>query len=378
MAGDAAEIPRYRAVESFCGPGGLSLGLHRAGFDVRLAFDADAMAVETHRRNLPGTCIVALAEYLTGRDVMAAGGLASGDLDLFSGGPPCQGFSKQKRGAHLGDARNQLVLEYGRLVLELRPRFFLLENVGMFGKKRGRAYLESLVDMLPDYVLHKHMYNCADYGLAQTRERCIIVGRRRDQPGGFRPPAPTVQRWRTVAEAIGDLPEPPDDYTDHLAFPNHQRARVTQPNIDRFSFVPQGGGWQDIPLEHRLECHKNADVTSGGWPDVYGRLAWDGQCPTITGGFDSFTRGRYGHPLHNRPLTPREAARIQGFPDTFVFAGTRANVRSQIGNAVPPPLAEAVGRAILHSLMVSDGLTSDEPAAPDYADEEQMLLPLFG
>ena len=88
---------------------------------------------------------------------------------------------------------------------------------------------------------------------------------------------------------------------------------------------------------------------------MYGRLRWDGQCPTITGGFDSFTRGRYGHPLHDRPLTPREAARLQGFPDHFAFWGTRADVRSQIGNVVPPPLARAIGLEILKLLQVVDG-----------------------
>ena len=92
------------------------------------------------------------------------------------------------------------------------------------------------------------------------------------------------------------------------------------------------------------------DRKSGGWPDVYGRLEWDGQCPTITGGFDSFTRGRYGHPQSHRPLTPREAARIQGFPDWFIFHGTRADIRSQIGNAVPPPIGKVVGRQIAAAL----------------------------
>ena len=101
-----------------------------------------------------------------------------------------------------------------------------------------------------------------------------------------------------------------------------------------------------MPEELRLLCHRKADTKSGGWPDVYGRLDWNGQCPTITGGFDSFTRGRYGHPLQDRPLTPREAARLQGFPDSFVFKGTRADIRSQIGNAVPPKLAQIIAESL--------------------------------
>ncbi|MFC1834157.1 DNA cytosine methyltransferase [Thermodesulfobacteriota bacterium] len=98
------------------------------------------------------------------------------------------------------------------------------------------------------------------------------------------------------------------------------------------------------------------DTRAGGWTDVYGRLEWEGYAKTITGGFDSFSRGRYGHPLEDRPLTPREAARLQGFPDDYIFYGTRHDIRHQIGNAVPPPLAEVVGNEIKRSLMISDGL----------------------
>ncbi len=273
--------------------------------------------------------------------------------------------------SHLGDDRNDLVLEYIRLVKELAPRFFLLENVAIFGQKRGKRYLRHMHEVLRGYKIYPQFYNSADYGLAQTRERFIAVGKRLDQKASFRPPKPTVTRWKTVGDVLAKLPEPPEDYTDHPDFPNHQRARVTEINIKRFSFVPQGGGWQDIPNKYRLKCHKNVDVSSGGWPDVYGRLSWDGQCPTITGGFDSFSRGRYGHPLQDRPLTPREAARLQGFPDDFVFCGTRGDMRSQIGNAVPPPLAEAIAREILRSLLCADGLLKDEQ------EEDSTQLQLF-
>lgn len=221
----------YGFVESFCGPGGLSLGLEQAGFTPLLAFDLNARAVETHRHNLPGPCIVADAARLTGREVLDRIGAEVGELALFSGGPPCQGFSKQKRGAHHGDPRNRLVLEFARLVREMRPCSLLFENVAIFGKKRGRDYLE-----------------------------------------------------------------------------------------------------------------------------------------LITGGFDSFTRGRYGHPHHDRPLTPREAARLQGFPDDFVFMGTRTDIRSQIGNVVPPPLARAIGEGVLRVLRVVDGLEPERKGDRRLAD----------
>ncbi len=344
----------YTFVESFCGPGGLSLGLQRAGFVSLLAFDADAAAVRTYQANLSGPAVVADVTELSGPTLLERTGLGRGELALLSGGPPCQGFSKQTRGAHRGDGRNRLVLEFARLVDELRPRTFLFENVAIFGQKRGRAYLGLMQERLSGYRLHPHFYDCSEYGLAQTRKRFVMVGVRRDQHATFEVPAPTTPTPPTVGAVLAGLPEPPTDYSVHPEFANHQRARVTALNIERFSHVPQGGGWRDIPEHLRLPCHRNVDPSKGGWPDVYGRLRWDGQCPTITGGFDSFTRGRYGHPLHDRPLTPREAARLQGFPDDFVFVGTRQQQRSQIGNVVPPPLATAIGHAVRRCLERAD------------------------
>jgi len=345
----------YGLIESFSGPGGMSLGLEEAGFNLLYAFDYDPKTVDTHRRNLGNRCFQRNATEVSGAELLEICSLRKGELALFSGGPPCQGFSKQKRGAHLGDERNNLVSEYIRLIKEIEPRFFLFENVAIFGQKRGLKHIREMQTVLENYTLYPHFYNSADYGLAQTRERFIMVGCRNDLGIVFQLPPPTVSKWKTVGEALAGIPEPPMDYKDHPDYPNHQRARVTDLNIKRFSFVKQGGGWQDIPYELRLPCHQKVDTSSGGWPDVYGRLQLGGQCPTITGGFDSFTRGRYGHPIQDRPITPREAARLQGFPDWFVFEGTRGDVRSQIGNAVPPPLAEAVGCAILDSLLMIDG-----------------------
>ncbi len=127
-------------VESFCGAGGLGLGLHNAGFTLGAAFDFNEQAVQTYNRNLSEKCFVADATLLSGDYLLDYAEIKKGQLDLFAGGPPCQGFSKQKRGAHLGDPRNRLVLEYIRLVKETEPKFFMLENVAMLGQKRGRDF----------------------------------------------------------------------------------------------------------------------------------------------------------------------------------------------------------------------------------------------
>lgn len=364
------EAATLTCIESFCGPGGLALGLSRAGFEVLTAFDNDEPSVRTHQANLGGDCFVADAREVDGAALRRRVSLPKRhELDLFSGGPPCQGFSKQKRGAHLGDQRNTLVLEFARLVRELTPRAFLFENVAVFGQRRGRRFIQDMQAELSDYRFYASFYNSADYGLAQTRERFFIAGLRRDLDTVFIKPKPTHEKWVTVSQVLRGIPEPPTDYSTHPRFPNHQRARVTPLNIKRFSYVPQGGGWRDIPEDLRLPCHKGVDPSSGGWPDVYGRLHPDGQCPTITGGFDSFTRGRYGHPFEDRPLTPREAARLQGFPDDYVFLGNRGQVRSQIGNVVPPPLAAAVGRAVRESLLVADGILPK----PQVTESQQLL-----
>ena len=362
----------YSAVEAFCGPGGMGQGLEWAGFEISIAFDFDAPSVQTYAHNLHGRCIVADARQTTGKELLSIIGKEVREVALVAGGPPCQGFSKQKRGAHLGDNRNDLVLEFARLVSEIRPRFFLFENVAIFGQLRGKKHIEEMHKSLPDYVFYPAFYNAADYGVPQTRERFVIVGKRFDQQCRFRKPKPTTARRKTVGEVIGDLPEPPLDCSEHPQYPNHARTKISQLNIERFMRVPPGGGWQDIPMALRLPCHQNADPSSGGWPDVYGRLRWDGPCPTITGGFDSFTRGRYGHPVQHRAITPREAARMQGFPDTYRFMGTRGDVRSQIGNVVPPPLSEAIGIEILRCLLVADGLIP-----PQESDEIKQQEDLF-
>ena len=335
-------------IESFAGAGGMSLGLLDAGFDVRLAFDVDPWAVATYNANIANHARVLDVRTVDGRRLKSELGLT--EVDLLSGGPPCQGFSKQKRGAHLAaDERNSLVREYARLVGEIRPKAFLFENVRIFGQKRGLELIEYLEASLTEYVIHRYFVSSEDFGLAQRRERFIMIGIRRDVSAA-KPKIVTSARRVTIRDAIGDLPPPPDNFKEHPTIPNHIKCRITSLNEQRFRHVPPGGGWPDIPAHLRLDCHNGVDVTKGGWPDVYGRLEWKGQCPTITAGFDSFTRGRYGHPEQHRSLTLREGARLQGFPDTFRFLGTRYDVRLQIGNAVPPPLARAAGLAIMKVL----------------------------
>lgn len=328
----------------------MALGLMQAGLDVRFAFDNNQAAVDTYRANIGehGYCLD--ARYVSGQDILEKIEVPHGAVDVLSGGPPCQGFSKQKRGAHLlDDPRNSLILDYIRLVEEVNPKTFLFENVQIFGQKRGKDLIEELKQRLRRYFIHSYFICSSEFGLAQTRGRFLMIGVRKDISTDT-PVLVKSRKNRTVRDVIGSLPAPPNDRSEHPDIPNHAKARITKINEKRFSHVPPGGGWQSIPEELRLPCHKGVDPKKGGWPDVYGRLEWDGKCPTITGGFDNFSRGRYGHPEQNRALTLREGAMLQGFPIDFAFVGTRHDIRHQIGNAVPPPLAKAAGLSIIHLL----------------------------
>lgn len=358
-------MKNWTAIESFCGAGGMSVGLGAAGFDVKFAFDNDQKAIDTYQHNIGVHAKTLDAATVTGAELLEYAGVAYGSLDLFSGGPPCQGFSKQRRGAAaLDDPRNGLVRHFARLVHETAPKAFLFENVQIFGQKRGRVLVDELSEKLKEYEVYSFFVCSSDYGIAQSRGRFLMIGLQRDISAS--PPLlPTMKRLVNVRDAIGDLPPPPEDYTEHPEIPNHIQCKITDLNRVRISHVPQGGGWRDIPFELRLPCHQKVDTTKGGWPDVYGRLSWDGLCPTITGGFDSFSRGRYAHPEQNRSITPREAARLQGFADNFRFIGNRADVRRMVGNAVPPPLAKAAGQSIIRSLSRIDSAPRDiQPALP--------------
>ncbi|HFO5729106.1 TPA: DNA cytosine methyltransferase, partial [Escherichia coli] len=265
------------------------------------------------------------------------------------------------------------VLEYSRLVNELNPRAFLFENVEIFGQKRGQDLIKEIKEKLFKYNIFTFFICSSDFGVAQKRGRFIMIGIDKSENCDY-PKLEKVDNELTIKDVIGNLPPPPDDYSEHCEIPNHIKCKITKLNEERFSYVPPGGGWKDIPHDLRLKCHQNVDTNSGGWPDVYGRLEWDKQCPTITAGFDSFTRGRYGHPSQNRAITLREGAMLQGFPIDYRFYGKRDAIRLQIGNAVPPPVAKAAGTAIIKCLNKQNYEKSNYQNPVEKTNEDQIQL----
>lgn len=337
------------ALDLFCGAGGLSLGLRRAGFDVVAAVDHDAAAVRTYQRNLGSHVRRASIYDLKPHDLLRELGMTPGECVLLTGGPPCQGFSVQRRGSD-EDPRNHLVLEFLRFVEGVLPRFFVMENVAGLNSKRGRPFLDEIFRRVEAIGYHCRLekLDAGAFGVPQFRSRVFLVGEgATGGPPVFRFPVPVNPHLRrTVRDAIGDLPSPPADGSPHQGVPNHYReANLSALNIERIKHVPQGGGREHLPEHLQLPCHRNNP--SHRHMDVYGRLSWDAPAGTITAMFDSFTRGRFGHPEEHRSITLREGARLQTFPDDFVFEGSREECARQIGNAVPPLLAELLGRAVI-------------------------------
>lgn len=346
-------MKKFTCIDSFSGAGGLSLGLAKAGFNVLYSFDNDPIAIETQKLNKKY-----FTHHVECRDIvnlnpqklMKQFGLKKGELTLFAGGPPCQGFSVQRIGEDKDD-RNSLVFEYIKKVVAFSPKFFLMENVPGITGKRGREILDTalLFAERNGYFIHKKIIDAQGYGVPQRRRRLIIVGERIDK-GDPKFQFPTSSnKVVTVKDVISKLPVPPDDGSDHPKLAHHRKDKLSPLNLKRIKALKPGQGREYLPENLLADCHKlGADVI--GHRNVYGRMSWKDVSPTITARFDSFTRGLFGHPEQNRSITLREGALLQTFPIDFNFCGNKVDIARQIGNAVPPKLAYAIGKKIIDCL----------------------------
>lgn len=341
---------RFTCVDSFSGAGGLSLGLSDAGFDILLSFDIDNKCIDTLQNNPkyfkhPAIC-EDIRNMLNGR-LLKTIGLNKGELFLLAGGPPCQGFSVQRIGEDT-DSRNELVLLYGKLIEEVRPMFFVMENVSGIQGKRGKGILSELISQMEKngYVVHKQLIDASEYGVPQRRKRIVLVGERADIGYAYSFPISCNEKV-TVRSTIGHLPVPPEDGKPHPDYPLHRRDRLSDINLKRINALQQGQGRDYLPVELLADCHK-VDSAIIGHRNVYGRMAWDEVAPTITARFDSFTRGLFGHPDQPRSISLLEGALLQTFPQDYIFKGSKIDIARQIGNAVPPKMAKAIGISIIN------------------------------
>jgi DNA (cytosine-5)-methyltransferase 1 len=411
------------AISLFAGAGGCSLGFGQAGYDVRFATDIDADAVESYRRNFPSTpCEAADIGDLSADCILERIGLKSGELDILLGGPPCQGFSSA--GAKAGnDPRNSLLAHYIRLLEAIRPKWFVMENVEGLLTNDGGSHLRDTVAAFLEagYALNLEKIYAQGHGIPQRRKRVLIVGNRIGHDFVFPEP---VTRFSgnifrkgevTFACAVGDLPTAVQEADELLAYRkppqnelqvylrgesksvrDHYAVPLSQIQLERVRNLHPGQTMKDLPehLQHesfrRRAFRRVMDGTPvekrGGAPSGLKRLFADEPSLTIT----SAATREFVHPAEDRLLTLRECARLQTFPDWFEFTGGAASRIQQIGNAIPPMLARAIGEHIAsdHGFSVQYGgnrhpslrfcLTRSEGMSPALAQTESMLNELIG
>lgn len=344
----------YRLIDLFSGAGGMTLGFSDrrfcGGFRSIWALDIDQSAVATHRRNFgPHAECGDIEEWLaSGRPIPSA--------DVVVGGPPCQGFSLLNK-HRVGDRRRELWLPFLDVVARSGAPVFVIENVAELRSSPEYDAIERQANAIGFHVMSSILM-AADYGAPQTRRRTVILGYRRDsfERASF-PPLPThaapgagrnLPVWKTVWDAIADLPKPVGTEIRRVLppFDLHFGRTPTAKSLARYRAVPPGGNrfdLQRVAPEITPDCWIRK--TSGG-TDLFGRLWWDRPSVTIRTEFFKPEKGRYLHPEDDRPITHREAARLMGFPDDFMFEGSKIDIARQIGNAVPPPLAGAIGNTV--------------------------------
>jgi len=345
------------AVDVFSGAGGLTLGLKRAGFRVAAAVEIEDHAFATYKTNHPEVrAIKQDIRTVAGRHLRT---IAGGEVDLLAGCPPCQGFSTLTNTSSKRDPRNNLVLEMARLVEEIRPRAVMMENVpGLAdrGKRLFNRFLKTLEDL--NYQYTWDVLQVANYGIPQNRRRLVLFASR---GGELSLPEPTHHRigegglptWKTLRDVIFGMESPMllDD-SRKIGGPQrlnwHVVRRLSPENVARLRKTRPGASRAKLPKSLRPDCHKALDK---GYSNVYGRMSWDQLPVTITGGCTTLSKGRFGHPSQLRTISVREAARIQTFPDDYVFDTPYMEYACQmIGNALPCDFAETLAVSVASQL----------------------------
>ena len=382
-------------IDLFSGAGGFSEGFKKAGFDILVANEIDPMIANTHKENHPETLMIniGIEEFANNVDEIINENLENmedrdranyireniNNIDVIIGGPPCQGFSmagarNRQANEFIEDPRNYLFRHYFRMIQHFEPNYFIMENVqGLESMKDGQI-LKEIISLFEDennfnngrYYLSRKIVSADELGVPQARKRLIIIGSKFDninidQEIKVVKEELNIPEKVTIKDAIGDLNylesgegafevkyryNPVSQYQiarrkNAETLYNHIGPKHNDIALDRIKRIQPGQNWRD--LEERDEIKS---VHSGS----YGRLEWDNQSTTITTRFDTPSGGRVIHPERHRALTPREAARIQSFDDSFVFYGNKTSVGKQIGNAVPPLVAEVLANIIRNDI----------------------------
>jgi DNA (cytosine-5)-methyltransferase 1 len=365
---------KYRLIDLFAGAGGMSLGFsERFGhlFEPVWANDFNEYCIKTYNANFGNHCVLGDINQIL---ESAIGSIPQADVVI--GGPPCQGFSLLNKNRE-GDPRKQLWRPFLEIVDKSKAQVFVMENVPQLLGSFEHGEIMGVAEAM-SFKVWGDVLCAADYGVPQTRKRAFIVGCKFMDPRFLFPPRkthydpnkftyppryindeigeyiPGAKRWRTVKDAIKDLPEPKGTEIRNEPFPLnlHFGRTPTSDSLARYRAIPKEG-------MNRFDLQKNApELTPRCWikkktggTDLFGRLWWDRPAFTIRTEFFKPEKGRYLHPVQHRPISHREAARLQSFPDDFIFFGSKIEIARQIGNAVPPLLAARVADVVYLLLM---------------------------
>jgi DNA (cytosine-5)-methyltransferase 1 len=333
------------AVDLFCGAGGLTKGLELAKIDVKLGIDIDPACQFPFEKNTKAKFLLKRIEEVTPAEIKRAFGHSK--LKLLVGCAPCQPFSLYRLGkSDHTDSRWRLLTQFQRLVLAVKPAIVTMENVPRLAEQRVFKRFTSALEQAGFHVWHD-VVRCADYGVPQVRERLVLLASRLG-PISLIPPTHMPEKYKTVEQAIGNLPRLKANGVDRRD-PLHQCAGLSKTNLQRIRASRPGGTWRDWAKTLVAKCHRKASGKT--YPSVYGRMSWHEPAPTLTGQFFGFGNGRFGHPEQNRAISLREGAILQSFPRNYRFIERGAPIYRKrigllIGNAVPVKLAEAIGRTI--------------------------------
>lgn len=384
-------MTRPIAVDLFAGAGGLSLGFEQAGFDIMASVEIDPIHCSAHKYNFPMCKTICRSVVdVTGEYVREVSGIGEKEIDVVIGGAPCQGFSLIGKRA-LDDDRNKLVYHYVRLVLELKPKYFVFENVKGLTVGKHKQFLVEIMDAFKDggydVVSDYKVLNAADYGVPQDRRRLFLMGGRK---GIALPSYPEPLSIRTtVGHAIGDIPDAekyPELWGRDWVYAKFGEQSLYSSYLHGVGKDPSDFSYPRIFNKDKLTCSlltDHSDISRGRFvetlPDTvepisrFKKLSMNGLCNTLRAGTASdrgaFTSPRPIHPIYPRVITVREAARLHSYPDWFRFHVTKWHGFRQVGNSVPPMLARSVGLQIMKVL----GVTPKKPTKKIKLGDESLV-----
>lgn len=331
---------KRKCIELFAGAGGLALGLEKAGFEEIGLIEIDKKACDTLRLNRPNWNVIEedIVEF-SKKDLLKEFNIKKGELDLLSGGYPCQSFSYAGKRLGIDDVRGTMFYYYAEFLRQLQPKMFLAENVKGLTTHDGGKTLQTMLDVFKElgYEVEWKVLDAWDYGVAEKRQRVVIIGSRNDLKHEIKFEYPKPHNYKPVLK----------DVLKNV--PKSEGAKYPEKKKKVFDLVPPGGYWKDLPDDVARDYMKSCYFMGGGRTGIARRLSWEEPSLTLTCSPMMKQTDRC-HPDESRPFTTREYARIQSFPDNWEFAGKMNDVYKQIGNAVPVELAKNIGESIIKAL----------------------------